>query len=629
MKTGTFLQGATALIILTIGAPGLAAPVPIDTVSSNNGISDLYSATFDGGLVPCTGSSPSYCAFFGGDAPAGRQIIVTPTPTKVGSGVPLGFTIPPAAGSFLNLTRNAGNTQVTLAGGTISFPPLTLTISGSTVVNASGAGIVFNSAPQVATLNAQGQAEFLVNLAPTTAVDFSEFTVITNPPAGSCSGPLCALIPILTLDMLKYRLFIDYDPTFSTFTASLIGQTANNSLLSVTMDSAAPQLPKIDVTDSVAPAGDLSIPFGNVTETATATQTVTVTNTGNADLILGAIASADALALPFALPPANDTCSGATVAPSANCTFDVTFSPASSGPFSDAFDIPSNDASTPSVTFNLSGTGVAMPVPKIVVTDSVAPATDLLIPFGTASVGTQVDQTVTVTNTGNADLTLGNVAMADALTAPFSIVSDTCSNQTVAPTVNCSIGVRFAPVAAGSFSEAFDIPSDDASDPTVTVAVTGTGASAAAPDINVAATLDFGKVTENTTRDQNITVTNSGSAALVITSVAGADPVAAPFSIKTDNCTGISVAPGGTCTIVVRYAPVDTSAASDSLDIVSNDPDEASVTVSLTGTGIAAAEGGVVTPSPSGSDSGFMAIDPATLLLLGGAGVWAWRRRRL
>jgi hypothetical protein len=114
----------------------------------------------------------------------------------------------------------------------------------------------------------------------------------------------------------------------------------------------------------------------------------------------------------------------------------------------------------------------------------------------------------------------------------------------------------------------------------------------------------------------------------VIGSVAVANPLAAPFSVEDDNCSTQSLPPAGTCTVVVRYAPSTTGASSDSLDIPSNDPDEPSVTVQLTGTGIAEGEGGVETPSPSGADGGFMAIDPATLLLLGGAGIWAWRRRQ-
>jgi hypothetical protein len=634
VKTGTLLQGITALILLTTTIPGIAARIDLDTADTANGLTDIFSATFDGALTPCTGGDPAWCSFFNGKpgSPA-RAIVITPNPTGITAGTPGGIT-GAGAGSYLNLTINGNNVELT--GGQLVVPlGLVLTISGSTVVTPSGiAGFVIDPGLRTAPLNASGQAEFLVSLAPSTAADFSTFSVIVQQPA-DCTGPLCALIPILTLDMIRYRLFIDYDPSFTSFTVSFIGQTANNSLLYATMNASAPvTAPEIVVTDSRAPADDLSVPFGSVTELTTASQLVTVTNTGNANLLMGAIAMANPLAAPFAL--ANDTCTGATVLPAATCTFNVTFSPTSTGPFSDSLDIPSNDADESSVTVSVSGTGTAALVPNITVTDSVAPTADGIIPFGSTGVGTQLNQTVTITNDGNADLDVGSIAVANPLLAPYSIVNDNCSGQTVVPAASCTVGVRFEPTATGATSDTFDIPSNDVTDPTITFQVNGTGTSAATANIAVTDSVlpandrlvGFGNVTENTSRDASITVTNSGGSNLVIGTVASANPLVAPFSIVTENCSAQTLAPAGTCTIAVRFAPTMPADYSDSLDIPSNDPDEASVTVSLTGAGIAAGQGNVETPVPSGADGGFMAIDPATLLLLGGAGVWGFRRRR-
>ncbi len=47
--------------------------------------------------------------------------------------------------------------------------------------------------------------------------------------------------------------------------------------------------------------------------------------------------------------------------------------------------------------------------PEIIITDSVAPVSDLYIPFGNVSVGHFSTQTVTLTNDGNADLLIGNI----------------------------------------------------------------------------------------------------------------------------------------------------------------------------------------------------------------------------
>ncbi|MBN8279470.1 MAG: choice-of-anchor D domain-containing protein [Gammaproteobacteria bacterium] len=622
---------ATAVAALVLGAAttAVADPVQVDVTSPANGFTDLFSATFDGALSPCAPSDPAWCAFFNGKPGVNRNIVITPTPTGAINAVPIGITPVPAAGSYLDITVNPGRTQVTLAGGTIAVPAITLTIQGgtpnSTVVAASGAGVVFDAAPQVASLDANGVGEFLVNLAPATAVDFSTFSIIVGAPNGSCAGPLCAIIPILTLDMVRYRLLIDFDPTFTTFTASFIGQTGNNSILSIQMNSAQPE---IAVTDTVAPATDLSVPFGDVTELTTATRTVTVTNQGGVSLVLGGIGLANSLAPPFAL--ASDSCSAATLAPAATCTFNVTFLPDNVGSFSDTLDIPSNDADEASVTLAVSGNGTALPVPSISVTDSVAPATDQNVPFGSTAIGTTLTRTVTVANEGNADLVIGTLT---GLAPPFSLGADNCSGQTVAPAGSCTVDVDFSPAAVGAASDSLDIPSNDASTPVATVTVSGTGTSTATPDISVTDNtlpaddllVPFGNVTEGTTRDRTVTVTNAGGLNLVIGAVAGSNPVAAPFSIVSDDCSSETLAPGGSCIITLRYAPPATGSAADTLDIPSNDPDEATVTVSLTGTGITLGEGGVEPEGPGGG--GGMGLDPASLALLGGLGLWGWRRR--
>ena len=47
----------------------------------------------------------------------------------------------------------------------------------------------------------------------------------------SCSGPACAALGSLSLDMVRYRLFVQWDPTFTQFTSTFIGQTGNNAMV--------------------------------------------------------------------------------------------------------------------------------------------------------------------------------------------------------------------------------------------------------------------------------------------------------------------------------------------------------------------------------------------------------------
>jgi hypothetical protein len=378
---------------------------------------------------------------------------------------------------------------------------------------------------------------------------------------------------------------------------STSGDSASKATLDVTVASAS--APNIVVTDSVSPTTDHQIPFGTVTDGVTSDQTVTITNTGNADLVIGTIASANPLAAPFSISISSDHCSGQTIAPAASCSLTVEFAPTGVGLSNDSFDIPSNDSATGTVTVSVSGTGAATPVPVISVTDSVSPTTDHQIPFGTVTDGVTSDQTVTITNTGNADLVIGTIASANPLAAPFSISisSDNCSGQTIAPAGACALTVRFAPTAVGLSSDSFDIPSNDTATGSVTISVSGTGTATPVPVISVTdsitpnndLSMPFGDITEGITSNQTVTITNTGNAGLVIGTIASANPLAAPFSITSDNCSGQTIAPAAACSLTVRFAPTSVAASSDSFDIPSNDTATGSITMNVSGTGLSSA----------------------------------------
>jgi len=236
-------------------------------------------------------------------------------------------------------------------------------------------------------------------------------------------------------------------------------------------------LPEITATDPVAPVGDLQIPFGNITTGNLSDKTITIRNDGNADLAIGSVALANPLVLPFSI--VNDTCSGQNILPADTCTITVRFSPTSVAVFSDSFNIPSNDPDESQITMNISGTGIAIQVSDIAVTDSVSPASDLQIPFGDLTEGNSLNQTVTIANTGNATLALGSIAQANPLAAPFSIVNDTCSGRNISPAGSCTVTVGFSPTSVGTFSDSFNIPSNDPDESQVTINMSGTGLSSA------------------------------------------------------------------------------------------------------------------------------------------------------
>jgi len=331
-----------------------------------------------------------------------------------------------------------------------------------------GSVTVGASSDQTVTVMNDGTADLVIGTVASADALAAPFSILND----TCSGQTLAPTASCTLTAR-------FSPTATgaandTFDIPSNDPDENPVTVNVSGTGTAALVPDITVTDSVAPGDDLDVPFGSVSVGASSDQTVTVTNDGTADLVIGTVASADALAAPFSIPAGTDGCSGTTLAPLANCTVTVRFAPTALGAANDTFDIPSDDPDESPVTVSVNGTG-AVAVPDITVTDSVAPANDLQVPFGNVVENTTSDQTVTVTNDGTLDLVIGTVALTDALAAPFSILNDTCSGQTLAPSANCTVTVRFAPTALGAANDTFDIPSDDPDENPVTVSVSGTG----------------------------------------------------------------------------------------------------------------------------------------------------------
>src|SRR5206468_9157926 len=75
-----------------------------------------------------------------------------------------------------------------------------------------------------------------------------------------------------------------------------------------------------------------------------------------------------------------------------------------------------------------------------------------------------------------------------------------------------------------------------------------------------------------TSPTQTLTVENSGDVDLAISaaSIAGGD--GGDFSTGADDCTATKVAPGGRCTIEIRFAPKTSGAKNARLSIASNAP---------------------------------------------------------
>ena len=99
--------------------------------------------------------------------------------------------------------------------------------------------------------------------------------------------------------------------------------------------------------------------------------------------------------------------------------------------------------------------------------------------------------------------------------------------------------------------------------------------------------LAFGNQTQGTTSSaKTLTVTNTGTTDLSITTVTPGGTNMADFPIDSDTCSGATVQAGKTCTLSVEFAPSTTSSESATLTFADNASDSPQ-TVTMTGTGVA------------------------------------------
>jgi len=324
-----------------------------------------------------------------------------------------------------------------------------------------------------------------------------------------------------------------------------------------------------------APVPDIAVSgsgsFGNVEIGSSATQSLTVSNAGDANLVIGNLFG---LAAPFTIM--TDSCTGRTLAPAASCGISVQFTPTTTATSSDTLVIPSNDPVEANFTASYSGSGTSAPVPDIAVSGNGA--------MGDVEIGSSATQSLTISNAGDANLVIDNLY---GLVAPFSTVSDGCSGTTLTPAGSCTVSVRFAPSVTGLLSDTLVFPSNDPDQANYFFAFNGRGTAALVPDITVSGNGAFGNVEIGTSRTHSLTVSSSGTANLVIGNVYG---LANPFTIVSDGCTGMTLAPSTSCGISVLYTPTTPSTSTDTLVIPSNDPIEVSFNVAFNGTGTNAPE---------------------------------------
>lgn len=221
--------------------------------------------------------------------------------------------------------------------------------------------------------------------------------------------------------------------------------------------------------------------------------------------------------------------------------------------------------------------------------------------FGTASTA----QTVTVQNTGSVALQPTSIAFSGD-SSDFS-ATGTCVGQSIAVGASCTLQVTFTPQATGRRTAQMLVYANIYGGQ-LSIDLNGSGLPGGSVNPSPL-NLSFGQVEVGTTATPlQITLTNSGSSATVISNVS----VSAPFTLATNSC-GTSLGSNSACQVQIGFAPTQAGTATG--QVTFNDGG-GTQTVELAGTG-AAAPTDTLSPTsiafPSTASGQISAAQPVTI----------------
>ena len=371
------------------------------------------------------------------------------------------------------------------------------------------------------------------------------------------------------------------------FTPSATGQRSGSVTFGVTFADSSQVTPAVMLRGNGVPAVSAVqiLPTGmqfpvEIKGTASSPQIVSVTNIGNVPLQFGT----DSITTDFVIT--SDSCNKSTLAASGSCSVSVSYAPSVAAPETGTLTIADNATGGPH-TVALSGTG-------ILANQQVAVSPTALA-FGSQPAGsTSSPQAVTVTNQSNTALATLSVAFATTNASSYQFTNN-CGTTMPARSA-CTMAVVFAPAAKanGALPASFTIKTPVAGQTSIPISITGTAVPPGPYATLSPAALTFTRQNVgSTSKPIPFSVTNTGSANLVITNVASSN--FAEFPLSFDGCSGATLTPEQSCTVSARFAPSVGGPRSSTISVFDNAPGSPqTLAVSGTGYGIPQA---VLTPS--------------------------------
>lgn len=214
--------------------------------------------------------------------------------------------------------------------------------------------------------------------------------------------------------------------------------------------------------------------------------------------------------------------------------------------------------------------------------------------FGNVTLGTINTQTMRVTNTGNADLTISKISASGS---GFS-QSGLSIPETLQPGHETTFTASFKPTASGAKSGDISITSNAANSP-LTIKLLGDGVTTNAKLEANPRSLNFGTVPAGTKNSRTVQLTNTGNINVAISSVE-----ATGTGFTASGGTNAILAPNQTVNVTVHFDPTTVGSDSGTLAVSSSGP---TLQIPLMGDG-----GG-----PSVQHTVSLSWDPSTSVVVG------------
>jgi hypothetical protein len=389
---------------------------------------------------------------------------------------------------------------------------------------------------------------------------------------------------------------VQFAPSTTGSTSGQVIVASNSSTgdtITVPVDGSGTSAASPPVTPSpqltVAPG---AVSFGDVTSGSSVTQAVMLSSTGTSAVT---VSSASVTGAGFTIVGGNFPL---TLNPGQQTSVLLQFLPTAVGAATGQVVFNSDSTSGPTSAVTLSGNGVAAPTPLL----SVSPGN---LDFGSVTVSSPTTQSVMLTSTGTAAVTVNSVAISGT---GYTIVGGSFP-VTLNPNQQVTLQVQFDPTVTGAASGQLTVNSTSSSNPVSVVALSGTGAAAPTPILTVSpGNVSFGSVTVGSPTSQSVTLTSTGTSTVTVNSVG----VTGPGFAVSGGGFPMPLNPNQQVTLQVQFNPTTTGAASGQVVVNSTSSSNPTSVVTLSGTG-AAAPSPQLTVSPSSLAFGSVTIgSPAT-----------------